>query len=259
MPLQREKFDRIIMSMVEGLPLAQACGLHAVKSHEFYTAFRHDPVLARDYQMACTYRDGSPPKKDWVAEVKAAIAAKRARRRDRTGEALVRLEAKIAARRAKKPKPKPPTRPKMDDLKKSGDVVDIFDLKRRGALDVEWTVIQSPARHPGVEKMVAARFRLQIYFRGRDLPQSIPVVWHKAAIFEEPQFCCGCGRRARKIYPTVGAYRCRYCATGATNETVPYKSRNKSYDPKRIRKRPPVANAHNKRDPGSGRFLPARG
>ena len=108
-------------------------------------------------------------------------------------------------------RPAPPRLPTIDDLQATVDVISIYDLRRRGALKPEWTFIDNPARHPAVARLVAARYRLQIHFKGRDIPQSVAIEWILTAVYDRPLFRCGCGRRALKLYPTAKAYVCRFC------------------------------------------------
>lgn len=206
--------------------------------------------------MARLHLDGRPPRRDWAAEATEAIAAKRARQRERDDTALAKVEARIEDRRlkARRRASLPRKLPTIDDLQKSGDVIDVIDLKRRDALCPDaWTTIGNPCRQPAVERLVCTKHRVQIYFRGREMPQSIGIAWHKAAVFDEPLLECGCGRRARKMYPVRGSYVCRHCAGGGL---VRYASWNKSYPKNRLRKRAPVAQVARDRDPATGRFLP---
>lgn len=181
-----------------------------------------------------------------------------ARQRERDIQMLARLEARIEERQRKSRNrgPKPPKLRTLDQIKAAGDFLDVHDLRRRGLFrpDLNWSTITAPARHPAVEKLVVARFRLQVHFRGRYVPQSIGVEWIPTPIYDRPIFRCDCGRRAFHLYPTGGFYRCRHCVMGG--DFVRYKSRGKYYGLKRQRSRAPVAHGQRDRDPRTGRFVP---
>jgi hypothetical protein len=249
----------------------------------FHSVLVRDPALARIYMdikndsgvgaVHAAFDAGDPraigiamrkadkmlPRRNWVAEAEEATKARRNRRQAEDIQTLVRLEAKIAAGRQKSQRRAnhPPPLITIDDLKAKGDVIDVHDLRRQGALQPEWTVINSPSRHPSVEKLVAARFRLQVHRRGRDIPQSIAIGWHPTAVCDQPLFRCECDRHAVKLYPARGLYVCRWCAMpGASTR---YKASGKDRPAMRVRIRTPVFHGvkNDRRDPATGRFLPA--
>ena len=167
-------FDAIIGELLDGRSLHQCLADRRMSGNSFHAILLRDPKLARGYMLAKEIQsdeiDAKPnlaPRKDWVAEAEAATCARWVRQERKDIQFLERIEAKIEARRLKEMnwRPAPPRLPTIDDLQKTGDVISIYDLRRRNVLQPDWTVIGKPARLPAVEKLVAVRYRTRFISR----------------------------------------------------------------------------------------------
>src|SRR5208283_50010 len=153
----------IIEELREGSSLRQALIRCRMSHTTFGLALRRDPELARVYMdvkqdagddavhaaldagdlraagIAMRRSDRMLPRRDWTAEADAVTKARRTRQQTEIIQQLERLEAKIEGARLKAQHrvSAPPRLVTIDDIKATGDAIDIYDLRRRGLLEPE--------------------------------------------------------------------------------------------------------------------------
>ena len=123
-----------------------------------------------------------------------------------------KARARAAARAARAPKPQAPA---------VVYFLDVQRLRQIGALQGDWKIIERPAGLPMVDRIVAARHRLQIFLEAQAVPISVALSWWRAGGHDlAGALCPSCGKRSRRLYFIRATCACRRCAFGAGANAV---------------------------------------
>lgn len=94
----------------------------------------------------------------------------------------------------------------------ASECLDVRELKRAGILRDKWVTLWPSLRWPGIVKMSAVRYLIQLELRNQVVPQQIPVSWTRCHFGgSRPWLHCLCGRRVAKLFKGMGGYFCRPC------------------------------------------------
>ena len=94
------------------------------------------------------------------------------------------------------------------------DCLDVRELQRAGIFKDHWVALPMVSlRWPGVEKMRAARYLIQLKFRNQVVLPQIPVSWTRCYYGGTRPWlhCTFCERRVARLFRGMGAYYCRHC------------------------------------------------
>ena len=267
MPLPSFVIEPIFEELVSGSrPLRDILRERRIAPRAFHSTLRRDPELAKGYMIAKQMQIDLlfdlaavdqmapaeyaqlrqrlahlPPQKNWEDEAIKYRRDQKTRARKENIRWLERWKEKDGAKRhrARRHAAAVAALPRravtIDDFKAADDLIDIFRLRRAGMFraDGSWVSLPASAERPNVERILVAPFRLQVHFKNRARPQSLPIEWVWTAIYTRPYFRCECGRRALKLYWAGGSYCCRHCALGG--DATRYRSSSKWRSPNRPR------------------------
>jgi len=86
------------------------------------------------------------------------------------------------------------------------DCLDVRELQRAAIFKDHWVALSMVSlRWPGIEKMRAYRYLIQLKFRNQVVPQQIRVSWTGCL------HCTFCEQRVARLFKGMGAYYCRHC------------------------------------------------
>ena len=92
------------------------------------------------------------------------------------------------------------------------DSIDVGELRRAGILRGPSVTLRPTLRWPGIEKMRAARYLINLELRNQVVPQQIRVSWTPCNYGGgRPWLHCLCGRRVARLFKGMGGYFCRAC------------------------------------------------
>ena len=94
----------------------------------------------------------------------------------------------------------------------ASECLDVRELKRAGILRDKWVTLWPSLRWPGIVKMSAVRYLIQLELRNQVVPQQIPISWTQCHFGGfRPWLHCLCGRRVARLFKGMGGYFCRPC------------------------------------------------
>ncbi len=90
------------------------------------------------------------------------------------------------------------------------DVLDVGEFHRAGVLKDDWVTLRPLLRWPGITKIRAARYLIQLELRS---PQNIRVSWTRCNFGGARPWlhCSYCNRRVGRLFRGMGGYFCRPC------------------------------------------------
>ena len=94
------------------------------------------------------------------------------------------------------------------------DCLDVRELQRAGIFKDHWVALPMVSlRWPGIEKMRAYRYLIQLKFRNQVVPQQIRVSWTRCYYGGARPWlhCTFCEQRVARLFKGMGAYYCRHC------------------------------------------------
>jgi hypothetical protein len=96
--------------------------------------------------------------------------------------------------------------------KLADDCLDVRELQRTGIFRDGWVTLRPLLRWPGIVKMRAARFVIQLELCNQVTPQQIRVSWTRCHFGGmRPWLHCLCERRVARLFKGMGGYYCRPC------------------------------------------------
>jgi hypothetical protein len=96
--------------------------------------------------------------------------------------------------------------------KLADDCLDVHELQRVGIFRDGWVTLRPLLRWPGIVKMRAARYLIQLELCNQVVPQQIRVSWTRCHFGGmRPWLHCLCKRRVAKLFKGMGGYYCRPC------------------------------------------------
>jgi hypothetical protein len=96
--------------------------------------------------------------------------------------------------------------------KLASDCLDVRQLQRAGIFRDSWVTLRPLLRWPGIVKMRAIRYLIQLELRNQVVPQQIPISWTQCHFGGfRPWLHCLCGRRVARLFKGMGGYFCRPC------------------------------------------------
>jgi hypothetical protein len=115
--------------------------------------------------------------------------------------------------------------------KLAGDVLDVRELYRIGALEDYWvTFPMAPFRWRGIRKMRAVRYMLHLELRNQTFPQEIRVSWTRCNYGGfRPWLHCQCGQRVARLFKGFGGYVCRPCCGSPIYESQRRSTKARAY------------------------------
>ena len=231
-----------------------ACSDTGIGTKAFRTAVTRDPAIARRFVFAREHAverlafdavDGASRlrasslqlRRDWIAVAEQAVAEAR----ERNAAQLVRLEARIADRKAAEARRAarreedalrrldlPPKTPA--EFRALGLCVDMHRLRFQGRLQVGWAVLNLPNA-----RVLSSREAIRIEPQSGPA-QTFPIVWSENIPGRRTARArCACGRGALVLYPGSKGWGCRTCMTDGRDVR-----RYKRLDPDRVRVRATV-------------------
>jgi hypothetical protein len=94
------------------------------------------------------------------------------------------------------------------------DCLDVRELQRAAIFKDHWVALSMVSlRWPGIEKMRAYRYLIQLKFRNQVVPQQIRVSWTRCHYGSARPWlhCTFCEQRVARLFKGMGAYYCRHC------------------------------------------------
>jgi len=93
------------------------------------------------------------------------------------------------------------------------DCLDVGELNRKGLLKERSVTFRPMLRWPGVEKMRADRYVVEIYLRNVRSPQYVHLSWTPCHFGSERPWmlCPHCRKRVARLFKGMGGYFCRGC------------------------------------------------
>jgi hypothetical protein len=97
----------------------------------------------------------------------------------------------------------------------SQDCLRVGDLRKMGALKADWKTFlpRGSLRWPGIRKIRAARYLVQIELHNQTLPQQIRISWTPCPLGGRRPWmhCPYCEKRVAKLLKGMAGYFCRAC------------------------------------------------
>jgi hypothetical protein len=115
--------------------------------------------------------------------------------------------------------------------KLAADCLDVRELHKVGAFKGSWKNFPDASfRWPGIGKMRAAKFMIQIEHRNQTMPQNIRIEWTWCNFGgARPWLTCLCGRRVARLFKGLGGYYCRSCCGQPVYESQRRSKKARSY------------------------------
>ena len=104
------------------------------------------------------------------------------------------------------------------------DCLDVRELQRAAIFKDYWVALPMVSlRWPGIEKMHAARYLIQLQLRNHVVPQHIRVSWTRCYYGSARPWlhCTFCEQRVARLFKGMGAYYCRHCIGNPLYESQP--------------------------------------